>query len=76
MPEVLDTFDFSGGSSRYNWDELLDGQIRRLVHGTDFEVKASSVVATARKQAAKRGKDLNIRTDGENVVLQGVEQAS
>ena len=70
MAEVLDSYDFGAATGRYPWDEWLDGQIRRLVGGTDFEVKATSLITSAKKQANKRGKGLNVRTDGNDVVLQ------
>jgi hypothetical protein len=71
MAEVLDSYDFSAGSAgRYNWDEILDGQIRKMIGGEDFTVKTTSFITSAKKAAQKRGKNLNVRTDGSDVVLQ------
>lgn len=75
MAEVLNDYDFSSaGTGRYNWDELLDGQIRKMVGGEDFKVKTTSFITSAKKAANKRNKGLNIRTDGSDVVLQATDQ--
>lgn len=70
MAQQVDSFDFGKQSAKYNWDEYMDGNIWRLQHGTDFTAKPSSVIASARKYASKNNKTLQIRTDGEDVVLQ------
>ena len=70
MAEVLDSYDFGASAGRYPWDEWLDGQIRKLEHGTDFDVKPTSFLTTAKKQANKAGKTLKSRTDGNDVVIQ------
>lgn len=73
MAEVLDSYDFATNASRYPWDEWMDGQIRKLVGGKDFQVKTTSLITSAKKAAAKRGKGLNVRTDGNDVVLQATD---
>jgi hypothetical protein len=59
MGKVLNSFEFSarsnGGTSRYNWDELLDGKIRQLDEGTDFDCKPSTFLTLARSRAKARG---------------------
>lgn len=75
MAEVLDSYDFNaGGTGRYDWDTIMDGQIRKMVGGEDFTVKTTSFITSAKKAANKRNKGLNVRTDGNDVVLQAVDQ--
>jgi len=73
MPQQLEEYDFNqGGTSRYDWDALLDGNIYKMVSGEDFSVKPTSLITSAKKAAAKRNKTLKVRTDGTDVVLQAV----
>jgi hypothetical protein len=60
--------------SRYAWDELLDGDPWELVRGEDFDSKPSTLIASARAQAKRRGGNIRTRIltedDRETVVLQ------
>jgi hypothetical protein len=49
-------------SSRYAWDELLDGDPWELVAGQDFNARPSTLIANARAQAKRRGGTLRTRT--------------
>lgn len=69
MAQQIAEFDFGKASSRYNWEQYFDGNIWRLSQGTDFDAKPGSVIASARKAAGKANKTLEIRTDGNDVVL-------
>jgi len=76
FPQALSEgdFDFGATPGRYDWDSLMDGTIWRMVHGTDFDVKPTSFITSAKKAANKRGKGLRIRQDGDDVVLQATDQ--
>lgn len=50
-----------GRPSEYPYDEWLDGQIRQLEPGVDFQAKPQSVVQSARTMAEKRGMKLRSR---------------
>jgi hypothetical protein len=73
MPRKLDRFP-SAATSRYPWDELLDGDPWELVSGEDFAAKPSTLVANARAQAKRRGGTLRTRLlqngDRSSVVIQ------
>ena len=68
----------AGGQGRkpiYDYDELLDGQIRQLEGGVDFTAKPSSTVASIRQTAEKRGLKLRSRytNDGKDIIIQAFE---
>jgi hypothetical protein len=73
MPRKLESFP-SAASSRYPWDELLDGDPWELVSGEDFTAKPSTLVANARAQAKRRGGTIRTRLlqngDRASVVIQ------
>jgi hypothetical protein len=54
----------AGGAGRkaiYPYDEWLDGQIRQLDSGEDYNAKPQSVVASIRTMAEQRGMKLRSR---------------
>jgi hypothetical protein len=73
MPRKLERFP-AAASSRYPWDELLDGDPWELLGGEDFASKPSTFIANARAQAKRRGGTVRTRTlvDGDTtkVVVQ------
>jgi hypothetical protein len=69
MARKLERFP-AAATSRYPWDDLLDGSPWELVQGEDFESRPETVVANARLQAKKRGG--NVRTR----LLQNGDRAS
>lgn len=75
MATTLESFDFTDGRGKHNWDLWLDGQIWRLTKGEDFDSKPSSLRASAAKQADNRNKDLRFNVDGDTVVLQAINRA-
>ena len=68
MPEILESLPAHTTSQmRYPWDEWLDGQVRRLKAGVDFQCSPDSLEVTARRQASKRKAGLSfIRERGKN----------
>jgi len=40
---------------RYNWDVILDGKLRELEWGVDFDCRPSSFAVTIRRAARVRG---------------------
>jgi len=71
MARVIDTFPAPKTTSRYPWDEWLDGQIRELVAGEDFTSKPETLRQNAALQAQKRGGRAKTRLldDGEQKVI-------
>jgi hypothetical protein len=69
----LDRFP-AAATSRYPWDELLDGDPWELVQGEDFRAKPTTFVANARAQAKRRGGTVRTRLlqegDRSSVVIQ------
>jgi hypothetical protein len=61
MPRKLERFP-TAASSRYPWDDLLDGDPWELVLGEDFHSKPSTFIANARAQAKRRGGTVRTRT--------------
>jgi hypothetical protein len=55
--KTLDSFDFDRpiGKSQYDWDTILDGQIRVLEAGEDFTCKPATIKTQARSVAKSRG---------------------
>jgi hypothetical protein len=72
MPRRLDAFPPSA-SSRYPWDEYLDGSVWELTRGEDFQCSVSSFQGAARAQANRRRGTVRMRTrhagDGREVVI-------
>jgi hypothetical protein len=73
MPRKLERFP-SAATSRYPWDELLDGDPWELVSGEDFSAKPTTLIANARTQAKRRGGAVRTRLlqngDRASVVIQ------
>jgi hypothetical protein len=73
MPRKLERFP-SAATSRYPWDELLDGDPWELVSGEDFVAKPMTLIANARAQAKRRGGTVRTRMlqngDRASVVIQ------
>ena len=78
MASILPTYDWTKASAHienarsrvYPWDEWLDGQIRKLDRGPDFDGPAMSVERVIRTSANRRGIRVRIRVEGESIYLQ------
>ena len=73
MAEILENYEFIGpGSGKYPWDLWLDGQVWKLVRGTDYQCASASMRAAA--FLAGRTRNKNVRTnmimDGNGLVIQ------
>jgi hypothetical protein len=60
MPRKLDKFP-TAASSRYPWDQLLDGDPWELIQGEDFTSKPNTLISNARAQARRRGGSIRTR---------------
>jgi hypothetical protein len=73
MPRKLEAFP-AAASSRYPWDQLLDGDPWELTAGEDFASRPTTFIQNARAQAKRRDGTLRTRTliDGDTtrVVVQ------
>lgn len=69
MPEIISEYDFTKVKRRgkYDWDEILDGRIRRF---SSEEVPAS-FAGSVKNNASKRGCNVTVVTeeDGSIVVM-------
>ena len=73
MPRKLERFP-AAASSRYPWDELLNGDPWELTSGDDFTSKPTTIIQNARTQAKRRGGSVRTRLfqngDRATVVIQ------
>lgn len=72
MAERLEEFTFNGhGTSKYPWDEWLDGSPWRLDNKADFPgTTPSNFRISAHNVARKRGLKVRAQVDGEEIVIQ------
>ncbi len=47
---------------QYDWDLILDGQLRELEWGVDFDCRPSSLVVTVRRAARERRKSVEVHS--------------
>jgi hypothetical protein len=76
MARKLDQWPAPAATSRYPWDQFLDGDPWELLQGEDFHSRPSTFVANARAQAKRRGGTVRTRLlqteRGNSVVIQFV----
>jgi hypothetical protein len=74
VAKKLEEFDFESDtvikSSKYAWDEWLNGDIWQLVEHVDFKVKRASFKITVLNNAKKRGLKVNIAEVEDGFVVQ------
>lgn len=74
MPTILKEFEFKAaatfGHAKYDWDQLLDGQIYKLTKGVDFDCKPLTMAMLIRKNAERRNVKVRISRDGDTMVIQ------
>jgi hypothetical protein len=61
MAKKVDAFPDQARSSKYPWDEWLDGGVWELVPGKDFEAKPMTFRSAAIAQAKTRGGKVRTR---------------
>ena len=69
MAERLESYEFSR-RGRYPWGEWMDGSIWRCKRGEDFSATAKSFQGMVRLKAARNGKKVITRVEGDSVVFQ------
>jgi hypothetical protein len=72
MPEFLEEYDFSekrGRRAQHPYDEWLDGRIQRLVRGTDFQATSSAIRSGIKREAKRRGVEVQVATEGEDTIV-------
>jgi hypothetical protein len=82
MATILPTYDWTRASAHienarsraYPWEEWLDGQIRKLDRGEDFDGPSMSVERVIRTSANRRGIRVRIRVEGESIYLQAHQE--
>lgn len=79
--EILEDYTFTrrGRAEKYPYDEIFDGQKRRLKRGEDFgqERKIASVRNHLGSKARQRGKKLLTQIEGDDaLVIQAVAQTN
>ena len=73
MAQVLKTFDFAASGkrkSRYPRDEWVDGRIRRVEQGSDFECLPTTFRSNLHNQAARRDMKVRAHVEEKAVVFQ------
>jgi hypothetical protein len=60
-----------GGPSLVDWDQALNGEVWKMVRGTDFRGKATNFAHSVYRQASKRGLKVRVKVvDPETVLVQ------
>lgn len=76
MPDIVDEIPKAsreGKTSKYPWDEWLDGQVRLFTETEDFkDRKPEAWAASLRNGASQRGTKVKIRVRPEGVYLQAL----
>ena len=74
MAHRLGSYDFSrgGATSKYPWDEWLDGRIWRLIGGRDFQVPANNFRRHVCTTAKRRGLRVQTHVQDGDVILQAL----
>ena len=78
MASKLKQFTFRGRgrqASRHPWDEWLNGDIWKLVKGTDFSCRVESFRSMAYAAAHYRGLKFQSQIDGDTIVIRALEKA-
>lgn len=64
---------FDAKTSKYKWDEILNGNINVLEQGTDYDCKTAGFVMQIRNVAKKKGVRVKIKTGQGQVIVQAVQ---
>lgn len=73
MAKVLKNYRFRhSGQSMYPWDKWLDGQIRQLTKGTDFDVSMQSMRTMVYYAAKARGMSVATSVVGDDLIIQSL----
>jgi hypothetical protein len=70
---LMDTVEDNEFAKRYPWDQWFDGNIRKAVRGTDFEVEATSFRVTIRAAAKRHGYTVRTKVRGNSVTFQATK---
>ena len=74
MREV--TFEFppaGGGTAKYPWDKILNGQTWELVQGEDFEMEPRTFVAHCHGTAKRRNMKVRTHTKQNTIILRAFQ---
>jgi hypothetical protein len=75
VAEILDEFDFTkrgtgrGRPEKYPWDNWTNGEIWKIVAGTDFSCKAENIQGALFNAARKRGMRVKTKKLDEKTVV-------
>lgn len=63
--EVVENYKFPKQKNppKYDWDAILDGQVRRLKHGVDFSCNPTSMRVLLYTKATVRGGKMRIHME-------------
>ena len=70
MAEVLEDFEFSKRSVKYNYDEWFNGKIWKLTEGVDFDIKVFSMCQNLNNECKRRGYTYKIKVLENAIVIQ------
>jgi hypothetical protein len=63
-----------GRPCKYPWNEWLDGQVWKLVQGTDFDTAPEAFRDTARHYAIRHGLKFGSCIKGNRVIIQAIRR--
>lgn len=73
MAEVLNEgFIFVDRRSKYPWNEWLDGKVRKLIKGTDYENNTTNFVAYLRTVCTKHAMTPQLHVENDYVIFQAL----
>lgn len=74
MPTVVSEVPRSSRTSKHNWPEYADGELREFKLGEDFDAKPNSFASSARTWGTSNGYNVEAHLRGESVYLRFVSQ--
>lgn len=71
--EILEDYDFTqakgGRKAKYDYETILDGKIRKLVKGRDFDSATRTFKATLEGKARANGKKAQVILEDEDTLV-------
>lgn len=65
--------EFTGRKNKYDWDQILNGDINQLEQGTDYDCSSKTFSMQIRSAAKRRGQKVQIRVTQGSVIVQARE---
>lgn len=62
--------EFTGRKNKYDWNEILNGEINMLEQGTDYDCSSTTFAVQVRAAAKRRGQKVQVKVSKGQVVVQ------